>query len=213
MSGDSDAAWTTVGRAGFIFDNLIAAGKARPMIVAMPAGHTSAVRGPNSTDEFVKDFVNDVMPYVEKTYRVNAVRASRAIAGLSMGGDQSLQIAIPHLEKFSAVGVYSSGLIGVFRGARGAAPAATPPAPNTWEERHRAALSDAKAKKGLKLLWFATGVDDSLLPTTRSTVEMLKKFGFDPVLKETPGGHTWLVWRDYLIEFVPQLFGNGTTKP
>ena len=212
-SGDSDAAWTTVGRAGFIFDNLIAAGKARPMVVAMPAGHTSAVRGPNSTDEFVKDFVNDVMPYVEKTYRVNAVRASRAIAGLSMGGDQSLQIAIPHLEKFSAVGVYSSGLIGLFRGARGAAPAATPPAPSTWEERHRAALSDAKAKKGLKLLWFATGVDDSLLPTTRSTVEMLKKYGFDPVLKETPGGHTWLVWRDYLIEFVPQLFANGTTKP
>jgi enterochelin esterase-like enzyme len=208
-SGDSDAAWTTIGRAGFILDNLIAAGKAKPMIVAMPAGHTSAARGPNSTAEFVKDFVTDLMPYVEKTYRVNGVRASRAIAGLSMGGDQSLQIAIPHLDKFSAVGVYSSGLIGVFRGARGAAPASPPPAVSSWEEQHRAALNDTAAKKGLKLLWFATGVDDSLMPATRSTVDMLKKYGFDPVFKETPGAHTWLVWRDYLIEFVPMLFGSG----
>jgi enterochelin esterase-like enzyme len=208
-AGDSDDAWTTVGRAGFILDNLIASGKAKPMIVAMPAGHTSAARGPNSTEEFVKDFLTDVMPHVEKTYRVIPDRANRAIAGLSMGGDQSLRIAIPHLEKFSAVGVYSSGLLGMFRTGRGGAPAAAPAGP-TWEEQHRAALTNAAVKKGLKLFWFATGVDDGLMPATRSTVEMLKKYGFDPVFKETPGGHTWLVWRDYLIEFVPLLFGNGT---
>jgi enterochelin esterase-like enzyme len=211
-AGDSDDAWTTVGRAGFILDNLIASGKAKPMIVAMPAGHTSAVRGPNSTGEFVKDFLTGVMPHVEKTYRVIPDRANRAIAGLSMGGDQSLQIAIAHLEKFSAIGVYSSGRLGMFRTGRGGAPAATAPAGPTWEEQHRAALTNTAAKKGLKLFWFATGVDDGLMPATRSTVEMLKKYGFDPVFKETPGGHTWLVWRDYLIEFVPLLFGNGTTE-
>jgi enterochelin esterase family protein len=213
-AGDSDDAWTTVGRAGFIMDNLIAAGKAKPMIVAMPAGHTSVERGPSSTSEFVKDFVTDLMPYVEKTYRVIPDRASRAIAGLSMGGDQSLRIAIANLEKFGAVGVYSSGLIEVFRSARGDAPATPPPGPSSppsaWEEQHRGALTNAAAKKGLRLLWFGTGVDDFLLQTTKSTVAMLKKYGFDPIYKETAGGHTWLVWRDYLIEFVPLLFGNGT---
>ena len=67
-------------------------------------------------------------------------------------------------------------------------------------------LDDAKAKKGLKLLWFSTGKDDSLVGTTRGTVEMLKKHGFDPVYNESAGGHTWLNWRNYLIEFTPQLF-------
>jgi len=76
----------------------------------------------------------------------------------------------------------------------------------TWERTHLASLDSANAKKGLKLLWFATGVDDGLIGTTRSTVELLKKHGFAPVLKETSGGHTWLNWRSYLIEFAPQLF-------
>jgi enterochelin esterase family protein len=144
------------------------------------------------------------MPHVEKTYRVLPDRANRAIAGLSMGGDQSLRIGVPHLEKFSAIGVFSSGVIGAFGPPRGgAAPAPTGP---TFEDEHRAALDNAAAKKGLKLLWFATGVDDFLLQTTRGTVEMFKKHGFDPVYKETDGGHTWLKWRDYLIEFTPLLF-------
>jgi enterochelin esterase-like enzyme len=214
-AGDCDDSWTSVGRANFILDNLIASGKAKPMIVVMPAGHTSAsgggrgaapAGGPPPRDEFVEDFVKDVMPFVEKNYRVVADRAHRAIAGLSMGGSQTLNIATPNLEKFAYVGVYSSGLFG---GGRGAAPANGAPAPAfgaTWEQTNRAALDNANAKKGLKVLWFATGVDDTLIGTTRSTVELLKKHGFAPVLKETSGGHTWLNWRSYLIEFAPQLF-------
>ncbi len=204
-AGDSDDAWTTVGRAGFILDNLIAAGKAKPMIVAMPAGHTSAVRGPNSTTEFVNDFVTDLLPHVEKTYRVIPDRANRAIAGLSMGGDQSLRIGVANLEKFSAIGIYSSGLIGLAGPPRPGAPTNAPTG-QAWIEQNRAALDSAAAKKGLKLFWFATGVDDFLMPTTKATVEMFKKHGFDPVFKETQGGHTWLNWRDYLIEFAPLLF-------
>jgi enterochelin esterase family protein len=209
-AGDSDDAWTTVGRAGFIMDNLIAAGKAKPMIVAMPAGHTSAVRRPNGTQEFVDDFLKDLMPYVERTYRVIPDRANRAIAGLSMGGDQSLRIGITQLEKFSAIGVYSSGIIGAFGTPRPGAPA-PPPGPS-WEEQNRAALDNAAARKGLKLFWFATGSDDFLLQTTKGTVEMLKKHGFNPVFKETAGGHTWLNWRDYLIEFAPMLFHQASPK-
>src|SRR6202007_818191 len=97
-AGDNDESWTSVGRAGFILDNLIAAKKATPMVVVMPAGHTSrspfAPRAPGSprpsTDEFVKDFVEDIMPYAESHYRVLTDRQSRAIAGLSMGGGQTL---------------------------------------------------------------------------------------------------------------------------
>ncbi|MBS1859189.1 MAG: esterase [Acidobacteria bacterium] len=209
-AGDCDEAWTSVGRAGFILDNLIAAKKAKPMIVVMPAGHTSTAgfgggRGPGGQDEFVNDFVTDIMPYAESHYRVIADRAHRAIAGLSMGGSQTLNIAIPHLAKFAYVGVYSSGLIGAFGGGRGGTAAPAPQGP-TWEEQHKAELDNAAAKKGLKLLWFSTGVDDRLITTTRATVDMLKKHGFDPVFKESPGAHTWINWRNYLNEFAPQLF-------
>ena len=216
-AGDCDDSWTSVGRANFILDNLIASGQAKPMIVVMPAGHTNAGGGRGAApaggapprDEFGEDFVKDVMPYVEKNYRVIADRAHRAIAGLSMGGGQTLNIAIPNLEKFAYVGVYSSGLLGGGGRGRGAAPADGAPAPPfgaTWEKTNLAALDNAAAKKGLKLLWFATGVDDGLITTSRSTVDLLKKHGFTPVFKETPGGHTWLNWRSYLIEFTPQLF-------
>lgn len=222
-AGDCDDSWTSVGRAGFILDNLIAAGKAKPMIVVMPAGHTRAVMrppaapptagGPPPPDEFVQDFVTDIMPYVEKNYRVLANRANRAIAGLSMGGSQTLNIAIPNLEKFAYVGVYSSGLIAAFSRppAPGAPAPVTPPgqvtpAGSAWEQQHLAKLDDASLKKGLKLFWFATGKDDFLLTTTRGTVDLFKKHGFNPVYNETSGGHTWINWRLYLTEFAPQLF-------
>jgi len=201
---DCDDSWTTVGRAGFILDNLIAAGKARPMVVVMPAGHTGpfnfgAPRPP--TDEFVADFVGDVMPYAESHYRVRTDRAHRALAGLSMGGGHTLAIAAAHLEQFSHLGVFSSGVFGITgRGFGSDAPGPS------FEEQHRAVLDDAKKKKGLKLFWFATGKDDFLVETSRATVEMLKKHGFDVAYKETAGGHTWANWRDYLAEFAPQLF-------
>src|SRR5438445_2066061 len=93
-AGDSDDSWTSVGRAGFILDNLIAAKKAKPMIVVMPAGHTSQTGGGRgSSDEFIQDFLNDIMPYAEAHYRVINDLAHRAIAGLSMGGSQTLNAA------------------------------------------------------------------------------------------------------------------------
>ncbi len=224
-AGDNDDAWSSVGRAGFILDNLIAAKKARPMVVVMPAGHTS--RGPGSavgraaTDEFVSDFVGSVMPYIEQHYRVLTDRANTAIAGLSMGGGHTLHVAIPRLERFAYIGVYSSGLLGGFplpdpagRGGPPAPAAAGPPAtpPLTaaeWEKVHAAKLDDAALKKGLRLLWFATGKEDRLLPTTVGTVDLFKRHGFAPVFKESPGGHTWINWRNYLVEFASQLFQNS----
>ena len=213
-AGDNDDSWSTVGRAGFILDNLIATQKAKPMVVVMPAGHTSRTNanavGRSATDEFVGEFVNDVMPYVEKHYRVLTDRPNTAIAGLSMGGLQTLEVAIPRLERFAYVGVYSSGLIGAFpnTGGRGAAPAPAPaPAgPVEWEKVNAAKLADANLKKGLRLLWFGTGKEDFLLSTTNATVDLFKRHGFSPVFVESPGGHTWINWRNYLSEFAPQLF-------
>jgi enterochelin esterase family protein len=211
-SGDCDETWTSVGRAGFILDNLIAAKKVTPMIVVMPAGHTSATgrggggAGAPVLDDFARDFLTDVMPYAEKTYRVMADRGHRAIAGLSMGGSQTLNVAFLHLDKFAYIGVFSSGA--TLGGGRGAAatPASTNPPRPDWEATHLADLDNAALKKGTKLVWLSTGVTDSLLPNTRTTVELLHKHGFAPVFKESPGGHTWINWRNYLIEFAPLLF-------
>jgi enterochelin esterase-like enzyme len=214
-AGDCDETWTSVGRAGFILDNLIAAKKVKPMVVVMPAGHTSATgRGgggggaaaPPVLDDFARDFLTDVMPYAEKTYRVMADRGHRAIAGLSMGGSQTLNVAFLHLDKFAYVGVFSSGA--TLGGGRGAATATAPPAPPRpdWEAAHLAGLDDAVLKKGTKLVWLSTGATDSLLPNTKATVELLEKHGFAPVFKESPGGHTWINWRNYLTEFAPLLF-------
>jgi enterochelin esterase family protein len=178
----------------------------------MPAGHVRAQQGSPvsdaATDAFGSDFVTDIMPLVQKNYRASTDRANTAIAGLSMGGNQTLNIAIPNLEKFGYIGVYSSGLFGAFpaAGRGGAAPATPPPAGNDWESRNAAKLDDAGAKKGLKVFWFATGKDDFLIDTTKQTVDLFKKHGFTPVYKISEGGHTWMNWRDYLNEFAPMLF-------
>ena len=242
-SGDTDDAWPGVGRAGFILDNLIASGKAAPMIVVMPAGHQPATtpagappaqpaatgaagQAPPAVNPFTLEFVNDVMPYVERHYRVKSSREDRAIAGLSMGGSQTLDIAFRHLAQFAYIGVFSSGAsLGGARAATPPAPgapgaaaaaaavAATPPAAATptpprpdWEAIHLVDLDNAKLKKGTRLVWLATGGEDRLMPNTKATVDQLKKHGFAPEFKESAGGHTWLNWRDYLIEFAPRLF-------
>lgn len=212
-SGDCDDSWTSVGRAGFILDNLIAAKKAQPMIVVMPAGHTSTTPpAPGAArptrDEFAEDFMADIMPYIEKHYRASTDRAHTAIAGLSMGGGQSLNISMSHLDKFAYVGVFSAGVFS-FRprpagAASGGPPAAAPPV--EWEQQHVQMLDDASLKPGLKLLWFGTGAEDRLMPVTKATIEMLKTHGFSPFFRESPGGHTWINWRNYLNEFAPQLF-------
>lgn len=206
-AGDCDDSWTTVGRAGFILDNLIAAGKAKPMIIVMTAGHTGPFRfgGPRPVvDEFTNDFLHDVMPYVEKNYRVKTDRASRALAGLSMGGGQTLNVGIPHLDKFAYLGVFSSGVFGIVpRPGRPGRPGTDEP---TFAELHKKKMADATVKDGLKLFWFATGKDDFLLETTRATVAMFEANDFSVTYEETDGGHTWIKWRDYLREFAPKLF-------
>jgi enterochelin esterase-like enzyme len=194
-AGDSDDSWTSVGRANFILDNLIAAKKAKPMIVVMPAGHTGPMgggsKGGMANTKFEEEFQKDILPYIEKNYRTLNDRPHRAVAGLSMGGAQTLTLAIARPKDFAYVGVFSSGLL--FK------------APDS-EKAIQGGIADAENRKGLKLLWFATGSDDFLLKQSRDTVELFKKSGTTPVFRETSGGHTWINWQLYLNEFAPQLF-------
>jgi enterochelin esterase-like enzyme len=193
--GDNDLSWLMAGRANFILDNLIAAGKAKPMIVVMPAGHTPppAGGGPAAPDAFARDFLTDVVPYVERNYRTLPGREHRAIAGLSMGGQQTLNVGMTNLDKFSHLGVFSSGWFG----QDGAA---------TFARNNQALLADPKLNDRLKLFWLATGKDDFVMPSTKASLAMLDQHRVRYTYKETEGGHTWPNWRAYLNEFAPLLF-------
>ena len=204
---DCDDSWWTVGRAGFILDNLIAAGKAKPMIVVMPAGHTgpfdstAARRGRRSTSSRATSRATSY-PTSRRHYRVLTDRQSRAIAGLSMGGAQTLEHRDPPISPGTPTSA-SSARASSASPARGPMP--MPPGPS-FEEQNARALDDPALKKDLKLVWFATGKDDFLIETSRATVAMLKKHGFDVAFKESAGAHTWTNWREYLNEFAPLLF-------
>jgi len=199
---DSDASWSTVGREADIIDNLIADGRAAPMLVVMPAGHTGPFNlgGGGAAglgiDQFVREFERDIRPYVEHNYPVKTGPKQTAIAGLSMGGAQTLEISIKHLKDFGYVGVFSSGVLGG-NGAN---------AVDDWGVKYAAQLDDKAARSQLALLWFSTGKDDFLLQTTKATVALFEKHGFKPTFKESAGGHTWINWREYLDQFAPQLF-------
>jgi len=199
---DSDDSWSTVGRANTILDNLIAAGQAVPMLVVMPDGHVSRAGVPNASGgSFEDEFARDIRPLIDKNYRVHTDRARRAIAGLSMGGGQTLNIAFANLADYAYIGVFSSGVFSMGRGGRGGQPQGP-----SWEEQHAATLDDPALKQGLKRLWFATGREDFLIETSRSTVDLLKKHGFVVSFKETDGAHWWRNWRTYLQEFASTLF-------
>ncbi len=203
---DSDASWSTVGQAGNILDNLLDAGNAKPMIIVMPAGHTGQFSfGPGSSfenqmSEFVVDFQQDIRPLVESRFRVSTERQHRAIAGLSMGGAQTLDVGMANLADFAYLGVFSSGVFGIDRGGLESGSGAA------FKSKYEAVLTDPEIKKDLRLIWVATGKDDFLLKTSQATVEALKSLDFEVTYKETEGGHTWLNWRDYLHEFAPLLF-------
>jgi enterochelin esterase-like enzyme len=209
-ASDSDDSWSSVGRAGVILDNLVADGRAKPMIVVMPNGHTGPFsfgggRGnsfENQMREFQDDFAKDIRPYVESTYRVKTGREDRAIAGLSMGGAQALNVAFDDLADYGYVGVFSSGVFGIAGGFGAQEPS------DEWEKAHAETLDNTELKENLKLVWFGTGKEDFLLRTSQATVEMLKQHDFDVTYEETEGGHTWLVWRDYLWDFAPLLFAD-----
>ncbi|WP_018621813.1 esterase [Spirosoma luteum] len=200
-AGDDDSGWNSIGRAGFIIDNLIAAGKAKPMIVVMPSGsmplppQTGMPNGQTMNrmrDLFSAELLKDVMPVVEKTYRTLNKPENRALAGLSMGGFQTLDITMTHPELFNYVGVFSSGFFGA--------------TVDEAETKYAKVLNDPSFNKGKKLFWVAIGKDDFVMDANKKTLALLDKHNIKYQYKETSGGHTWINWRQYLNEYVPLLF-------
>ncbi len=197
---DDASGWTAVGRAHIILDNLIAEGKAKPMLVVMPLGYGAPeivsrigppMRDPNlrqrSFDKFRDALFAEVMPEVERTYRVSKDRNSRAIAGLSMGGAESLYVGLNALDRFAWIGAFSSGGMG---------------------EDFNASFAglDSKANGQLRLLWISCGKDDRLIDANRKFLDWLKSKEIRHNWHETAGAHTWMVWRRNLAEFASLLF-------
>jgi enterochelin esterase family protein len=195
-AGDSDDSWTGVGHAQYILDNLIAAGKAKPMIIVMPFGHTPDRLGVDMLDnvDFGNDLLRDLMPYIEKTYRTIARPDARAMAGLSMGGAHTIRNGLTHPDLFRYIGIFSMGL-----GVQG----------NLDQVTRYEAANDAALRRGakeFKLVYYAIGKDDFLHDTVAPTRAMLDKYGIKYLYKESAGGHTWINWRRYLADFAPRLF-------
>ncbi len=197
---DDASGWSAVGRANVILDNLIAQGKAKPMLVVMPlgygapeilkkgfAGFDDTVLRDRNFEKFREALLTEVIPQVEREYRVSTDRNDRAIGGLSMGGSESLLTGLNNLDKFAWIGAFSSGgLPADF--------AADFPSLN------------ASANTRLHLLWVACGTDDGLIGLNRNFRDWLKSKDINHVDIETAGAHTWMVWRRNLSNFAPLLF-------
>lgn len=200
---DDASAWTTVGRANVILDNLIAQGKAKPMLMVNTLGYGAPeiIKGGFNFDpalakinngKFVAALLAEVIPQVEKEYRVSKNASGRAIAGLSMGGAESLSAGLNHPDKFAWVGGFSSATIMLDSDISKAFPDV-----------------DAKINSQLHLLWIACGTDDQLIKPNRQFEAWLTSKGVLFTQIETPGAHTWMVWRRNLTEFAPLLFQSS----
>ncbi len=189
--GDTEDAWTVVGRANFIVDNLLAKNKARPLVIVMPYGHTPSappdMRSIGNYGAFQKDLIEDVIPYVQNRYRVSKDQKDRAIVGLSMGGGQSLTVGLGNPELFGWVGAFSS---------------AVPKGQNL--DNLLAKVKESNEK--LNLLWVGCGRKDFLFEANQKLIERLKSGNIKHIAHITDGGHEWRLWRRYLNELVPLLF-------
>lgn len=211
-SGEDETGWTRQGRGQFILDNLIAAGKAQPMIVVMdrgyawPAGVPTAASGPQAWlgnhSAFEDVVVHDLVPMIDGAYRTIPDREHRAIAGLSMGGMQSLFIAFRHLDLFASIGSFSGPIIpDMTSRTRG---------PFNPKTAYGGAFADPAAfNRRVKLLWFGVGTaeSDDFRIDIGNAVDSLKKAGVRIEYFQSPGtAHEWQTWRRDLNDFAPRLF-------
>ncbi len=200
LHGFNEAAysWTAVGKANYILDNLLAQGKIKPMIVVMPLGYgdvnyvtTSEARRDQAKSadhykRFRQALLTEILPQVEAAYHVARDRDHRAIAGLSMGGQESLTIGLTNPDRFAYV-------IGLSSAAQG-----LPTNPD---------LANLNPKSAnLRLLWISCGTEDSLSEPNHKLADWLKSKGMTVDYVQTPGVHSWIVWQDNLVHFAPLLF-------
>ncbi len=202
--GEDDSKWTTIppggGQAQDILDNLIAAGKAEPMIIVMPNTRELASRNPptpGQLDDCSREYLQDIIPYVDSHYRTKATRESRALAGLSMGGFVVMNTGLAHLDTFSELYVYSSGYF--------------PDQLAAVEESFKAVLQDPKTNESLLRvpLYMAEGETDIALKNGQATLAIFNRYGLRNFWVLSSGGHEWKNWRRYLWQTAQVMFPDS----
>jgi enterochelin esterase family protein len=200
--GDDDAKWTSTdaksgGSAQFILDNLIAAGKAKPMIVVMPNTRGCATGEPSpagSDDKCSQEYVKDIIPHIDSRYRTRAGRESRALAGLSMGGFVVMHVGFPHLDTFSELYIYSSGHIG--EGPL-----------KKFDEYYGPAMRDPGFNDRFRVpLYMAAGETDIALRNGQKDLALFNQYGVRNFWVLSTGGHEWANWRRYLYQSAQIMF-------
>jgi enterochelin esterase family protein len=195
---DDASGWISAGFANVILDNLIARKEAKPMLVVMPLGYgpmeyvfdSEAQRREGrqrNIDQFRDTLFKEIIPTVEKSYRISPDRKDRAIAGLSMGGGESLNISLNNPDRFAWIGAFSSGI-----------------RDSGYETQYP--KLDQSVNKQLRLLWIGCGEADGLLAPNQKFCEWLKTKGVHYTWVQSPGQHSFRVWRRYLAQFAPLLF-------
>lgn len=192
--GDTDNSWPTVGCAGAILDNLLAEGKIKPMIVVMPNGTIQTETLEGEVPLFAEDLMTDIIPYIEENYRVLTDKDNRALAGLSMGGMETLEAGLNHYQKFGYLWVLSSGWFANDT--------------KTYEVKG-AYLKKIAAdfNKTVRALHFTQGgPEDIAYHNCKAMLKLFDAAGIKYGYSEAPGGHTWYTWRNDLYNMVQQLF-------
>lgn len=193
--GEDERGWATQGKTDLILDNLIAEGKAKKMLIVMMDGNINA---PGFSEDFLKMFESElkqsVIPFVEKNYRVSAGSQNRALAGLSMGGLQTLYAGVKNTDLFSYLGVFSSGWL--------------PSQKSITDVQYDFMKNNAATiNNNLKLFWIAMGgKEDIAYNNCQIMLTKFKELNIKYNYSEYPGGHTWPVWRNNLYQIVPLLF-------
>ena len=188
-----ETAWYRLGRVNFIIDNLLAANRIKPFIIVMPFGYAAAPGGPQAenTAKFEKDLIENVIPYIEASYRTFTDRDRRAIAGLSMGGGQALTIGLNNLDLFSHIAGFSSGLGNA----------------ENFPKTYAKLIGQAETtNKKTRMLWIGCGTEDGAFAASKRFSEFLTKHNIKHTFRESEGSHTWTVWRHYIREISPLLF-------
>lgn len=202
--GEDERGWVIQGKTSNILDNLIAAGKAVPMIVVIPDGNTQkpGVRGGYNDEAmavFREEYFENVIPFIESNYRVKPGAANRALAGLSMGGGQAFYTGLRNTDKFAHVGVFSTGLFGGIARPDAAAfdPEAVIPGILTNPQSFNSKL---------KVFFITVGEQDPRIDHTKKLIDTFKSKGLRVEFASYPGGHEWQVWRKSLNDFAQRIF-------
>jgi len=194
--GEDERGWATQGLTDLILDNLIAARRALPMLVVMVDGNAGELSLEEAyLQQFDRELKQSIIPFVEAQYRVKAGAANRALAGLSLGGIQTLYTGVNSTDLFSYLGVFSSSWI--------------LPDQAAMAERQYAymAANREKINRNLKQFWISQGgKEDIAYQNNQAMLARLKQLGIKYSYSESPGGHTWPVWRHDLYQFAPLLF-------